>query len=165
MRVTGTDGREWDVSRRWVGRNVASKWVRLGVGTPDLSAAVDTSVTGVLIGLGLIVVAGLVILFLLPLLIVLGQILVILVLIAAGVASRVLFRRPWEVDAVTEGPPEESHLWRIVGWRNSGEAIREAAGSLRQGMVARAPGGAVAVPGQAAPGPTPSRSVAPPSAR
>ena len=92
-----------------------------------------------------------------------GQILVILILIAVGILSRVLFRRPWEVDAVTKGPPEESHVWRIVGWRSSSEAIREAADALHQGIVARAPAGAVAVPGQATPGPTPSRSVPPPS--
>jgi hypothetical protein len=165
MRVTAPDGREWKVSRRWVGRKVALRWVRTGgLDTPDLAMAMDSSVTGVLLGLGLLILAALVILLLLPLLILVGQILVILVLIAAGIASRLLFRRPWEVDAVTHGPPEESHVWRIVGWRNSDEAIREIADGLRQGMVAGAPGGAVPVAGQASPGPTPSRSVPPPGA-
>jgi hypothetical protein len=166
MRVSAPDGREWDVSRRWIGRKVAIRWVRVG-GLEDAlnpGAVMDTSVGGVLIGIAVIVVAAAVILFVLPLLILLGQILVILLLVAAGVASRVLFRRPWEIDAVTPGPPPETHVWRIVGWRNSNEAIRDAAEELRQGMVASCPRGARPVPGEATPGPTPSRSVAPPDA-
>jgi hypothetical protein len=166
MKVSAPDGRDWDVSRRWIGRKVAVRWVRVG-GLEDAlnpGAVIDTSVGGVLIGIAVLVVAAAVILFVLPLLILLVQILVILLLIAAGIAARVLFRRPWEVDAVTPGPPPETHVWRIVGWRNSSEAIREAAQALRQGMVASSPGGARPVPGEATPGPTPSRSVAPPGA-
>jgi hypothetical protein len=166
MRVSAPDGREWDVSRRWIGRKVAMRWVRVGGLEEALNpgAVMDTSVGGVLIGIAVIVVAAAVVLFVLPLLILLVQILVILLLVAAGVASRVLFRRPWEVDAVTPGPPPETHVWRIVGWRNSNEAIRDAGEALRQGMVASYPGGARPVPGEATPGPTPSRSVAPPDA-
>jgi hypothetical protein len=166
MRVSAPDGRDWNVSRRWIGRKVAVRWVRVD-GLEDAlnpAAVIDTSVGGVLIGIALLVVAAAVILFVLPLLILLVQILVILLLVAAGIAARVLFRRPWEVDAVTPGPPPETHVWRIVGWRNSNEAIREAAEALRQGMVASSPGGARPVPGEATPGPTPSRSVAPPAA-
>ena len=56
-----------------------------------------------------------------PFLIALGELL-LLVLTVAGVVGRVLFRRPWTVDAVNDAG--EHHTWELVGWRRSGEAQR-----------------------------------------
>ena len=43
-----------------------------------------------------------------------------LLLAVGGALGRVLFRRPWTVDAV--GPDGEHHRWDVVGWRRSGAA-------------------------------------------
>lgn len=58
----------------------------------------------------------------LPFLIALGELLVVLLLAVGGAAGRILFRRPWTVDAV--GPDGDHHRWHVVGWRRSGTARR-----------------------------------------
>ena len=58
----------------------------------------------------------------LPFLIALGELLLVLLLAIGGAVSRVLFRRPWTVDAVD--PDGGHHQWAVVGWRASGEARR-----------------------------------------
>lgn len=72
------------------------------------------------------IVAIVVIVFLvlvgIPFLIALGELLFLLVLTVAGVVGKVLFRRPWTVDAVNAAG--EHHTWDVVGWRRSGEAQR-----------------------------------------
>lgn len=55
-----------------------------------------------------------------PFLIALGELLLIVLLALSGIVGRVLFRRPWTVDAVD---PNGGHRdWHVVGWRSSGAA-------------------------------------------
>lgn len=86
---------------------------------PDPGCAPDLA-EGVLVFL----VAVAVILFLIfigfPFLIALGELLVVVLFAVVGVVSRVLFRRPWTVDAVD--PAGAHHAWSVVGWRSSGAA-------------------------------------------
>ena len=46
----------------------------------------------------------------------------IVVLAVVGVVGRVLFRRPWTVDAID--PAGTRHAWSVVGWRSSRDARR-----------------------------------------
>jgi hypothetical protein len=46
---------------------------------------------------------------------------------AIGVAIRVLFRRPWDVVAETDGPPSERIEIPVVGFRASGAKVNEVA--------------------------------------
>jgi hypothetical protein len=55
-----------------------------------------------------------------PFLIALGELFFILLLVVAGVIGRVVFRRPWTVDAVA--PSGAHHAWSVVGWRASAAA-------------------------------------------
>jgi hypothetical protein len=64
----------------------------------------------------------------LPALFALGELLLIVLLAVAGVLGRVLFRRPWTVDAL--GPDGQHHEWRVVGWHASGETRDEVARHL-----------------------------------
>lgn len=57
-----------------------------------------------------------------PFLIALGELVLVLLLTLGGALARMLFRRPWTVDAV--GPTGEHHRWEVVGWRKSGAARR-----------------------------------------
>ena len=57
-----------------------------------------------------------------PFLIALGELVFVVVLALVGLVSKVLFRRPWIIDAVD--PAGRHHEWPIVGWRASGAAKR-----------------------------------------
>ena len=124
----------WHVRRRWAPRHLGSQttWARFRNRTrrvrrrtsdlgdvPDPGCAPDFAE-------GLVVVAVLValVLFLIfigvPFLIALGELLVLAVLTVGGVIGRVLFRRPWTVDAID--PEGRHHRWSVVGWRASAAA-------------------------------------------
>lgn len=64
-----------------------------------------------------------------PFLIALGELLFIVLVALAGVVGRVLFRRPWTVDAVSPGGAH--HDWHVVGWRASGAARQFIADRVR----------------------------------
>ncbi|HPB45406.1 MAG: hypothetical protein M9952_08900 [Microthrixaceae bacterium] len=68
----------------------------------------------------LVIAAALLFIFLgIPLLIALGELALLLVLFVIGVVTKVVFRRPWTVEAIDH--TGERHAWRVVGWRASGE--------------------------------------------
>ncbi len=78
----------------------------------------------------MLVVAVLLLIFIgIPLLIALGELLFVVVLALAGLVGRVLFRRPWTVDAVD--PQGTHHAWGVVGWRASGAARQFIADCVR----------------------------------
>lgn len=80
---------------------------------PDLAEGIVAFIVVVAVVLFLIFIG-------LPLLIALGELLLVLALALAGVVGRVLFRRPWIVDAVA--PNGAHHEWSVVGWRASAAA-------------------------------------------
>ena len=132
--VLAPDGRRWIVRRRW---NRRPRWRTPGADTFDplgaLFALGDFSITGFLLAVALAVVAAVVLaivsLLLLPL--------VLLVAEAVAVAvSLYLLGRPWRIEAVTEGPPPETLVWRVRGWRRSRRAVAEVASELERGVVA-----------------------------
>ncbi len=59
------------------------------------------------------------------------DVVVVVLLTVLGIVARVLFRRPWVVEA-TSGD-EMRRTWRIVGWRASHEAVDSIAGTLAHG--------------------------------
>lgn len=80
---------------------------------PDLGQSIAVAL--------LVVVAIVFMIFVgIPFLVALGELLIILVLALAGLVGRVLFRRPWTVDAVS--PDGDHTTWAVVGWQASGAA-------------------------------------------
>jgi hypothetical protein len=82
------------------------------------------------IALAIIVAIGVVLLlwlFILPALIFVLDLLVLLIIASAGIAVRVLFRRPWDVVAQTDGPPAERAELPVAGWKESGAYVDEVA--------------------------------------
>ncbi|MDQ3630794.1 MAG: hypothetical protein M3417_05870 [Actinomycetota bacterium] len=80
------------------------------------------------IGLILVVVLGLAFFLLFPVL----EAVIAVLLLAGGVASRVVLRRPWRVEArLLDGdrPRARAH-WDVVGFRRSGRVAREVAEHL-----------------------------------
>lgn len=86
---------------------------------PDPGCAPDVA-EGIVVFIAAVAVILFLIFIGIPFLVALGELVLILLLALAGVIGRVLFRRPWTVDAVS--PDGAHHMWSIVGWRASGAA-------------------------------------------
>ena len=69
---------------------------------------------------------------LLPLLLVMLDVVIVLILLAASIVARVLFRRPWTVEATAPGHNRLST--HVVGWRAALRRRDEIADSLRHGL-------------------------------
>jgi hypothetical protein len=152
--VTGPDGRAWNVRRlllprrpRWKGRRSGepgekrSKSARAGDWWQTFDSISSLGDLGELGGVGAAIAAialvALLFVFawfvLFPALFLLLDLIIILLIAAGGVAVRVLFRRPWKIEARTEGP-HESHHWGVVGLRASADAVHTVADAIAAGM-------------------------------
>lgn len=119
---------------------------------PDPGCAID-ALDDLLLVVALVAIVLFVVFVGVPLLVAILDIVVLLVLGVLGVAARVLFRRPWVVEAtsLTPGPVDapvgavprtarpsaatRRYTWRVVGWRASGEAVDAAADALAHGIA------------------------------
>jgi hypothetical protein len=68
-----------------------------------------------------------------PLIGVVVDLVLAILLTALGVAGRLLFRRPWSVEAVSD--TGERHRWQVVGWRARGELVADVVNALAHGHV------------------------------
>lgn len=149
------EGRTWKVKRRWVPRRANEKlWRLLGRArrwmaawwsdmTEDLRPKDAPGCVGVTLGLllegGLIVmaVAAVILLMVLlvfvifPLLLAILE-LVLLVVVPLVLAFRVLFRRPWLIEAVADDG--QRLTWRVSGWTESGSHRDAVARHLEAGL-------------------------------
>jgi hypothetical protein len=129
--VAGPGGAQWHVRRRWAPRALRREgpWARFkrrqrqtreGVGDlADPGCAFDVG-EGIVAALAILAIVLVLIFLVIPALVALGELLFLVLLALLGVVGRVLFRRPWTVDAT--GPGGVHHEWQVVGWRASGEA-------------------------------------------
>jgi hypothetical protein len=69
---------------------------------------------------------------LLPLVLVLLDVVIVVILLAVSVMARVLFRRPWTVEATAPG--HDRLTTSVVGWRAALRRRDEIADSLRRGL-------------------------------
>lgn len=104
--------------------------------TPDVSSGcldVDELILFVLAVVALV----LAVMFVVPLLVALGELLIVVVFALLGGVAKVVFRRPWTVEAIS--PHGERHDYRIVGWRRSGAAVDVIADRVTRELIAPAP--------------------------
>jgi hypothetical protein len=66
-----------------------------------------------------------------PLVLVVVDLAIAMVLTALGIAARLLFRRPWTVEAVSGAG--DRHRWRVVGLRASREHAADVVNALAHG--------------------------------
>jgi hypothetical protein len=134
--VVAPDGRTWKVRRKWLTRTVhwrgpvsmEASWLP-GPGEllpldPDLGClpALGLAVTSVAVVL-------LMVFFVIPALAFALELVIVLLLVGLGVLGRILFRRPWTVEARLAGT-NEGRQWRVAGWRASGEQVTAVAERL-----------------------------------
>ncbi len=133
----------WDVHRRWVTRlgreNFGRRMGRRMRDAPDvLSNGPDVGcidgLDDLLIGVAVVVVVILLIVFVAPLVIFLVEALLLLVAVLLGLVARIVFRRPWSIDAFGA---DGTHLrWKAVGWRAATAKIDEVTAALSHGLIA-----------------------------
>ncbi len=148
VKVVDLQGVEWAVRRRWLpryeGRGLrerlrqrrARSAAKRGDDKSHWYDALDfdfvgDSLSGVAITL---VIVGAVILFILfgwPLLLALVDLVIVLVVAVIGVVGRLVFRRPWTVEACSA--TGERHEVRVVGWRRAGEMVHAMAREIEYG--------------------------------
>jgi hypothetical protein len=161
--VTGPDGRTWTVKRVLLPRPPRFEgWKRTEKGpetprpdwaVPDeprgrdelgdwgqgVSAAMDVgNVLGegpaaVLAGILVVVLIGLAWFLIFPVALFLVDVVIFVLIAVGGIAVRLLFRRPWKIQARTEDPVTESHSWGVVGMRASADAVDAVARVIAQG--------------------------------
>ena len=142
-RVTGSDGRQWLVRRRWLPWE--PQW-RGGIdfnvdgasgGWEFFGEAVQGPISFVLAVLAAIV-AGILIALVTPLVFLAAELLLLVVLLPLFVVMRFFLGQPWVLVATTKGPPRERIFRSVQGWRASERALLELRQELRLGV-----GGAV----------------------
>jgi hypothetical protein len=93
-----------------------------------------------------IVVLAVLVFFVLPALVFLVQLVIFLVLLCVTLLLRILFRRPWIVDAIREGDASRRLEWDVVGWWRGRQVMVEIAQGISHGHSHIQPAGARAVP-------------------
>lgn len=150
MEVVSPDGRSWRVVRRW-----APRWVgrgpraRLAAARQrrrrrdgddrvrwydwfDLPGDFGDSPGAFLAVIVIVILLVVSILWGLPLILGLIDVVLLLLAVLLGAVARVMFRRPWTVEAVASDG--ERRTRKVVGWFASGRAAEEWAEQLRHGM-------------------------------
>ena len=142
--MAAPDGRVWVVRRRWTprlsGETAGERFQgRLSVvagnlrGGSPLHPWFGIFRYGCLAPVGLVLIVTLVVVFVLaPLVVAIAELLVVLVLGASALVARVVFRRPWAVEAVADDG--EILSWRVVGWRASRAKVGDTADHLATGL-------------------------------
>ena len=152
-------GEVWHVRRLWAPRlqqerlwtRVRRRMGRSGRVAGELTSTPDIGFLDlfddVFAVIGLVIAAVIVVVVLafvvMPLVVALLDLLVVVLISLVGVAGRMMFRRPWVVEAVDSDG--HRYTWRIVGGRESRAAVDAIAGAFAHGH--EPPPAAGAIPG------------------
>lgn len=138
-RIEDPQSRQWTVRRKWVHRKL--RW--RGPKRTDLDFTRGVDLTGfadvgddlpiigvILTVIALVLIAIVAVMFIIPAVIFLAELLIVVAIVGAGLAARVLFGRPWTIEAHRDGT-DDIYEWKVNGWRASGDLVRSVADQLR----------------------------------
>ncbi|HYF45618.1 MAG TPA: hypothetical protein VD926_05360 [Acidimicrobiales bacterium] len=136
--VTDPSGRSWTVHRRWHLRDRDRErraWARESLRDAwdwleGLDALAEVPAIGIIAGIAAVVVV--LVLVFIPIVILVGELLVLVSVVAGTLVARVVFRRPWTIEA--KASDGEVRRWEVVGWRASGDHVRFVREQLEHGM-------------------------------
>ncbi|HYZ27419.1 MAG TPA: hypothetical protein VE570_00060 [Thermoleophilaceae bacterium] len=140
--VQSPDGRVWRVRRRWLPKTPRLRkrlsTRREGDSFTDLFSIWDVAwlddLVGAVIGVVVFVVIVLVLVTLVfPLIALTLELLLLVVLFTAGAIGRLVFGRPWRIEATTIGAPRRTREVHAKGLRGSKEAIDDLAAEIASG--------------------------------
>ena len=134
--VVDPAGRTWKVRRRWIHRRVSWRGPK-GHRALDVLDGADLAGEGaelpvvgvILFAIAALLVAVLAVAFVIPALIFVVEMALVLAAVGLGVLGRVLFRRPWTVEARVDGTTQGGE-WKVTGWRASGDLLNSVADRL-----------------------------------
>jgi hypothetical protein len=123
----------WTVGIRWLPRRRATRPPSFGSGEPivtdsELFRLVNGEPRRLIAYDTVLVVAILTAIVMFAFFVV--EAIVVVVVVLALIVGRVVFRRPWTVEAVGE---EKTYEWAVVGWKKSRDMIDEIAFRLENG--------------------------------
>lgn len=143
--VQAPDGRTWVVRRRWVPRlGAESIWGRMhrrarqamrragNIADAD-PGCLEVLAEGIAVAIAVVVIVAFLIFVAIPLVFALLDLLVVLLLALLGILARIVFRRPWIVEARADDGALST--WRVVGWTASRERCTELAQLLAAGVT------------------------------
>lgn len=138
--AVGADDQVWSVRRRWVphrhgigwrarfrGRLLRRRSKGLADGLDGLGAVDD-----LLVGIAILVAAVLLVLFGWPLLMLALDLVWLVAAVAIGIVARVVFRRPWQVEAIDAAGSRST--WEVVGFRAAGRKRDEVVELIEAGL-------------------------------
>ncbi|HVF54209.1 MAG TPA: hypothetical protein VNC78_11490, partial [Actinomycetota bacterium] len=134
--VTTTDpgGTSWTIRRRWLPWTV--RWRGRGNAFHALDGADLAGSFDDLLGMPLLLLlvgALLVIFLVLPIVLLIVELVVTVLVVAVAVVVRILFGRPWLVDAFEGDGNKPRYVWGVPGWSASGRAVDDVAGQISSG--------------------------------
>jgi hypothetical protein len=135
--IVAPHGTRWSVRLAWAHRPWRVRWRRLrkadsGLDYLEPVGGLAEGISGVAAFVALVAVVVLAIFVLVPLLLVLLDVVVVMLLVVLGFVFRVVFRRPWRIEA--DASDGRTLAWGVTGYRNSREKIREIESALRLGL-------------------------------
>jgi hypothetical protein len=126
MKVMDPQGRTVRVGRRWFPWRRRVRDVE-GLDVGGVGAPGEDPISVLLAVLGLLLLIP----FVLALVLLVGEVLLLVLLLPAALLARVVFRRPWTVEATSKGHV----LWteQVTGWTESNVRILEIAAVYERG--------------------------------
>lgn len=159
--VSALDGRRWRVEVRWLpwaprwrGPRPKSKkrddadvrwydWIDLA----EPLAWFDDGLAGFVTAIVFVMLLVMAVLLVLPAFIFLVELLIVVLVLMAAVVLRVVFRRPWILDAFPLDDPSAHLVWKVVGAGRARETVDTIAEQLAAGIeVPQAPGADLVAP-------------------
>lgn len=137
--MVAPDGVEWRVGRRWMVRRLGWSWRQRrhiaaeSVGNLGSLPVPDHADLGE--GLLLAVVGLAAALILIPVLFFGVELIVVGAVLAGGLLSHVVLRKPWLIEATSVDPVTTGRQleWRVSGWRRSAKFIDQVVADLSAG--------------------------------
>lgn len=95
----------------------------------------DEGPGGFIVVLGLIVASVVAVLFVLPFFLFIVEVLLVVLVAAGGIVFRIVFRRPWLVEAYpVEGQYMKHLVWKVRGVRRSDVVVDQIVDQIRAGI-------------------------------
>jgi hypothetical protein len=135
VNVQTPDGRTWKVRRRWFPRRPRLGRAELADSTPEWLdvGGLGDDLTGIVLAIVIGVVGFLLVLVLFNVVAIAIELILLVLVLFGGMFARVVLRRPWVVQASTDGPPADRRAWKVVGWRRGNRVIADVASQLAAG--------------------------------
>lgn len=135
-RVVAPNGVEWEVGRRWPAPRFGWTWKRRGdIAQPLSTLGQGLGSSDLREGMVVVVLALASALVIIPLVFFGVELIILGLVLAAGLVSRVVLRKPWVIEARSSDPLTSGRRleWHVTGWLRSSRLIDQVVSDLAAG--------------------------------